>query len=567
MKDSRSASQIQFGYLPEQTVDVRGGVWKVDYWNDPIREHAIDLRTLRDELIRAVAPWQAAGKDNGFTAALRADAQLELRKLNRSRGVTLRPFPRTWMCRRCNRLHRQKEGRCPCGATTARSQLPFVGYHDCGRLKEPYFPPCPAHRQVAIRYPGTASAREIEFYCPVCNARIRKGLADNIPCECGDGAMTYTVHRAASVYTPRSIVIVNPPSTHRIEELGAVGGAARALEWVLGGMVERNATDIGATAESLRRQLQAAGLSPTLIERTVADAQRDGTLRGEPEPLPLTESQSAIALREAVLMALAAADSRFTLDDLQASVPAVSDAGIRYRESYGAAIKSAGLGAVELFDKFPVMVGQYAYTRGAPGPGQSTLRPFRSRAGVFTVYGEVAETEALLFMLSASRVWEWLRRLELISGEHPENERACRSALLQACDFPGWQGGGNAAGQRLVVLIHSLAHRAIRLLAVHAGIERNSLSELLVPSHLGFYLYASARGDFVLGGLQAVFESELDTFLKSLLHDEHRCALDPGCERGGAACTACLHIGEPSCRMYNAQLSRTTLFGPEGYLR
>jgi hypothetical protein len=116
-------------------------------------------------------------------------------------------------------------------------------------------------------------------------------------------------------------------------------------------------------------------------------------------------------------------------------------------------------------------------------------------------------------------------------------------------------------------MIHSLAHRTIRLLAVHAGIERNSLSELLVPSHLGFYLYASARGDFVLGGLQAVFESELDTFLKVLLHDEHRCALDPGCERGGAACTACLHIGEPSCRLYNAQLSRTTLFGPEGYLR
>lgn len=567
MRDYRSASQIQFGYLPEQTVDVRGGVWKVDSWNDSIREHAIDLRTLREELIRAAAPWLAAGRDNGFTAALRGDAHLELRKLNRNRGISLRPFPRNWMCRKCNRLHRQKEGRCPCGATSSRAQLPFVGYHDCGRIKEPFFPSCPTHRQVAIRYPGTASAREIEFYCPVCSILIRRGLNDNIQCECGGGAMVYTVHRAASVYTPRSIVIVNPPSTHRIEELNAVGGDARALEWVLSGMKERNATDIGATADSLRRQLQAAGLSTALIERTIADAQQDGTLRGEPESILLTESQVTNASREAVLVALAAADSRFTLQDLKDSVPAISDAGIRYRESYSAAIRSAGLASVELFDKFPVMVGQFAYTRGAPEPGRSTLRPFRSRSGVFTVYGEVAETEALLFMLSPSRVWNWLHRQDLISGEQPSNERACRIALLQACDFPGWQDAGNTAGRKLLVMIHSLAHRTIRLLAVHAGIERNSLSELLVPSHLGFYLYASARGDFVLGGLQAVFESELDTFLKVLLHDEHRCALDPGCERGGAACTACLHIGEPSCRLYNAQLSRTTLFGPEGYLR
>lgn len=104
-------------------------------------------------------------------------------------------------------------------------------------------------------------------------------------------------------------------------------------------------------------------------------------------------------------------------------------------------------------------------------------------------------------------------------------------------------------------------------MAVHAGIERNALSELLVPSHLSFFVYAASKGDFVLGGLQAVFESDLDTFLKALVDDEHRCALDPGCERGGGACSACLHIGEPSCRWFNTRLSRLALFGSNGYLR
>jgi len=92
-------------------------------------------------------------------------------------------------------------------------------------------------------------------------------------------------------------------------------------------------------------------------------------------------------------------------------------------------------------------------------------------------------------------------------------------------------------------------------------------SEYLVPAHLGFFVYAAARGDFVLGGLQAVFESNLDTLLDAVVDAEHRCPLDPGCSRGSGACSACVHLGEPSCRYFNRFLNRTVLFGPKGYLR
>jgi hypothetical protein len=89
MKDERSASQIQFGFLPQQTVDVKGGVWKVAYWNDTIPEHAVDTGALRKELLRAVAPWAQTQKDSGFSVHLRGNYALELRKLNRDRGVTM----------------------------------------------------------------------------------------------------------------------------------------------------------------------------------------------------------------------------------------------------------------------------------------------------------------------------------------------------------------------------------------------------------------------------------------------------------------------------------------------
>jgi hypothetical protein len=79
-------------------------------------------------------------------------------------------------------------------------------------------------------------------------------------------------------------------------------------------------------------------------------------------------------------------------------------------------------------------------------------------------------------------------------------------------------------------------------------------------------VYAASRGDFVLGGLQAVFETSLNRFLDDFFTGEWRCALDPGCRSGGGACMACLHLGEPSCRWFNRFLDRSTLFGEQGFL-
>ena len=88
----------------------------------------------------------------------------------------------------------------------------------------------------------------------------------------------------------------------------------------------------------------------------------------------------------------------------------------------------------------------------------------------------------------------------------------------------------------------------------------------LIPEHLAFIIYANTRGDFVLGGLQALFENDLDRALHAVVEGERRCALDPGCREVGSACMACMHVGEPSCRYYNRSLTREALFGPNGYL-
>src|SRR5262249_57983476 len=42
-----------------------------------------------------------------------------------------------WRCRACNRISTEQVERCRCGAEHP-SQMQFVAFHDCGRLREPH---------------------------------------------------------------------------------------------------------------------------------------------------------------------------------------------------------------------------------------------------------------------------------------------------------------------------------------------------------------------------------------------------------------------------------------------
>ena len=197
--------------------------------------------------------------------------------------------------------------------------------------------------------------------------------------------------------------------------------------------------------------------------------------------------------------------------------------------------------------------------------GQSRLVSFRDRGGI-RAYGNLSRTEALLFQLDPLAVVEYLRArgCSLADASTP---RDARLAILRTAEIPSpAEERPQPLGGEVVKLLHSYAHRLVRTLAAFSGIERDALAEYLVPHHLSVIIYASARGEFVLGGLQAVFETALDQTLDAFVAGEARCPLDPGCRSGGGACMACLHLGEPSCRWFNRYLDRAALFGANGYL-
>jgi hypothetical protein len=130
MRERRSASQILFGFLPEQTVDLGGRVWKVSEWVRPNPEH-VDLATLRAEIERQAYRWELQGTDNGFVDDLRRGAELKVMSLSLEAGVKVVPFPRLWLCKQCHRVSNDDASTCPCGRKSW-GQFHFVAYHECG---------------------------------------------------------------------------------------------------------------------------------------------------------------------------------------------------------------------------------------------------------------------------------------------------------------------------------------------------------------------------------------------------------------------------------------------------
>ena len=313
-----------------------------------------------------------------------------------------------------------------------------------------------------------------------------------------------------------------------------------------------------ALAASIRKLLEDRGFDDATIEAMLAAMPAAGP--AAPKSLTLDPELRADAERQAKQVALATFESRITVADLlgQSSTEALRN---RYEIEYSRALTRAGIERVELIDRFPVLTAQFGYTRGKPNPGESRLRTYREKSGEYIVYGDLAQTEALLIRLDPRTVHGWLVRQGI--RLNPQNDtRSAAEAILSAMspmDRP------NDTTEKVVELVHSYSHALIKRAAVFAGIDRNALSEVVLPMGLSFFVYAAARGDFVLGGLQALFESDLDQLLDGLVDDEHRCALDPGCEDTGAACAVCLHLGEPSCRMFNTKLSRRALAGGSGY--
>jgi hypothetical protein len=555
---TRGLSQILFGYLPSQTVDLSNRIWRVRRWVLP-RHLDVDRETVRRELLRAIRPWTDSGRDGHLAEDLHRGVTLHVLEVNEHRGVEVERFPRVFRCTTCSRLERDDARRCRCGSRTW-IQWHFVSYHECGSIGAPRFLRCQEHDQVKVILPGTASARDLRFECPVCSRLLHKGFFAGARCDdCTyDSPLRHDVHRAASVYSAKTLTVVNPPDAVTAQALRNPTAGAQKLRWVLDGLPETDESS-GPTIDTVIAGLIAAGMSADHARDQAERMASSGALGDASglDDLPLSAEARLDAQDAALRLWLAQSGGRITFDQLDehGSLP----------DGYRGALSAAGLQAVDLLDDFPILTCRFGYTRTSGQPGVATLRRFQGRDGGIAVHGQLARTEGLLVRLDPVLVAQWLAARGHL--EAPSEAGEARAVILRHATVPDAFADRTAdAGSDVLTLVHTMSHRLVRRLASLAGIERDAIAEYLVPEHLSFVLYAATRGDFVLGGLQAVFEHDLDIALRDLVDGDMRCPLDPGCRRHGSACVACLHLGEPSCRHYNRFLDRSVLGpGERGY--
>lgn len=567
MREMRSPSQVLFSHLPTQTTDIKSRIWKVNGWTNPLILR-VDTGGVRQRLLSAIDPWRVLGNDNSIANQLHQGRDVEVVGVNPEQGVKVEAWPNVWRCRRCRRVTYQR-GDCVCGNQNW-AQLHFVAFHECGYLGEPSIPKCPEHNQVAVQHSSSSSVKDLEFACPVCRRLLQRGLGGGRRCPgCREPGLIVNVHRAASVYTPHTFTMVNPARPEHLEALLADGGREKSLRWVLSDLPTPRPAKLAATRQSMIDAFVTQGLPQAAAEAAVQAAVDAGASNLDESMAPLKISTDRLEDAEAAALeiALASYEGRRTASELPGEAVSASLQNI-YRDRYLPAIQRAGLADVDHLDRFPILRGVFGYTRGGKPAGESRLISFPGRKQSIRIYADTNETEALYLRLDPVRVAAWLYSKGLLDCDIRDTYEA-RTAIINAAEFPrrGDDVAVETVGSAVLTLLHSYAHRFIRQLAVLAGVDRESLSEYLIPTHLGVFIYATPRGQFVLGGLQSVFETDLDRLLDLQVDAENRCPLDPGCDRSTGSCLACLHIGEPSCSHYNRFLSRKSLFGDLGYLR
>jgi hypothetical protein len=340
------------------------------------------------------------------------------------------------------------------------------------------------------------------------------------------------------------------------------------LEWrqrtVHAAAAEDDAGISRADLESLMRRLKAGQLSPEAMAaemeaiRQQRQAQRNGasveTLAAAIEdntgvPRSVWEQASNEVL-EAISPRLSGATRSLAMD---------SDAGILSR--------SMGLEDVSVVIDFPITTAVYGFSRADYQPALCRLNAFPPDrdSGRLPVFTDVVEADAIMVRLDPHRVCRWLETV----GHPPRLPAGTSADMATRAYFVSTFGDvslratldDHTPQARLVFgLLHTLSHVCVRQAALLCGLDRNSLSEYVLPRALTFAIYCNHRFGATIGALVSLFEQALPEWLRAVAGNRH-CVYDPVCRDRGGSCHSCTHLAETSCRFFNLNLGRQFLHG------
>ena len=586
----RSRTQVLFSYLPESVFLHESGL--------VVRSHTIHGRELITDVNKSALLDAIDEQLRRWPAERRAALPLPSRTSSTEFQIITPDvvrwdiWPLVFECSRnqCGRMRlfwkvADVSVKPRCGHCGGRlRQLRYYSAHECGATKRMYVPRCQnkAHGYDHVYFDDTGSFRTSVFRCRACaGGVIRRTLQQPCGCNKFPGHDGRSMMRAYSVrdtrtHNPHYVSLINLRSSafsqlqkHKkrghiavASYLGVSESISQAIEAADRGASDGNRMSLSDWIE-LEEQMRASGLfDDTQIEqvkRARGPIKNGGANLPSLEPTVREMASTARFLERAVL---------FDRDEVQRITlgEAYQMARERGQPVAAEAIRKAqlrsqelGLADVSVTWTFPIAMAAYGYTRGVSRPGEGIVRGFaksREYQAKTPLFGVATQTEAVLIVLSASRVVDWLQGDQLVRANSVD-ERSAREEILRL--FARREVDPKPA-DRVTTLLHSMSHALLRTLDDgQIGFAAPSLAEWIVPETLTFALYANNLKSFTLGALWTLLNNRVLQWLNNTCEAISRCENDPLChQRRPQACERCLYLSF-GCQHFNEDLDRSVL--------
>ena len=602
----RGVSQSLYKYLPESWIDfsVRGEerynyIAHVTRWNSEKLDDINKRRLIRvvNQAIEAfgiaagegVTIPNTAGYGNGLT--LENCVVLKPKHDSDERGIVAEISPLTFYCPSCHKVYQFKDSEAYQKYKKCRSchaelkQMRQIYFCKCGFATDKHPVYCITCKSSDSIY-WSGKLNDYSFRCKKCGKKIP--MLKNCD-QCGTRLLP-KIALDPSQYFSYSISLIDiiDESVEKFisdTDYGAILTVACWLGKITRSELEEIITKgITSDPEAYKKKYDdnynmfiVAGLDPANAEnaaRAVANnycGSKYLDIVNELRAEIFTSPESLAKVSEAILeyMFVKEIEDKSSLDDAE-DISRMLNTNANPEEFKKLAEKRA-ISSVEVCGNIPFVSCSYGYTREKSEPVDgAVLRAFKEEHnGIKNIYATKLRTEGVLFEFDRVKVLKWLDKNGYVNhDELPDYDddnavklwfvNNVRPELIKPFSKID---PVEAPTYYVYNLIHTLSHLLIRSAASMCGLDKNSISEYILPSIPGVLVYCQNSQGFNLGALFNIFEAYFDKWLEGAYQGALKCIFDPICASRYKACTGCLFLNEVSCQHFNHDLDRTLIIG------
>lgn len=602
----RGVSQSLYKYLPESWIDfsVRGEerynyIAHVTRWNSE-KLDGINKRRLIRVVNQAIEAFgtaagegatisNTAGYGNGLT--LENCTVLNPKHDSDERGIVAEISPLTFYCPSCHRVYQfkdseiyQKNKRCR-SCYTELKQMRQIYFCKCGFATDRHPVYCKTCKSSDSIY-WNGKLNEYNFKCKKCGNKIPMfKMCD----QCGTRLLPKIALDPSQYFTYSiSLIDIIDENVEKFISDTDYGAILTVACWL--GMISRTELDeviangITSDPEAYQKKFEesynmfiAAGLDPaSAVNAASAVANKDCgskylAIVNDLKAKIFTSPESLTKVSEAILeyMFVKEIEDKSSLDDAE-DISRMLNTNAN-PEEFKKLAETRAISSVEVYGNIPFVSCSYGYTRERSEPGDgAVLRAFKEEHnGIKNIYATKLKTEGVLFEFDRVKILKWLDKNNYVNHDDLpdfDDEGAVKLWFVNNIKpelIKPFSKIGSAEVATFYVynLIHTLSHLLIRSAASMCGLDKNSISEYILPSIPGVLVYCQNSQGFSLGALFNIFEAYFDKWLDSAYQGAQKCIFDPICASRYKACTGCLFLNEVSCQHFNHDLDRTLIIG------